>query len=72
LDAALLRQLRIAKRVSLNLSTATCHGSKPIKVAIELKKLDQFKANQELLSLFQHVFNIECNEMTRLYDEGEK
>jgi hypothetical protein len=72
MDLRVLKCLRRAKRESSDLSAATCHTSKPIKVAIGLEQLDQFKNNEAFSWLFHQIFKIAASDMKKQYDAGER
>jgi hypothetical protein len=72
MDLRVLKCLRRAKRESSDLSAATCHTSKPIKVAIGLEQLDQFKNNEAFSWLFHQIFKIAVSDMKKQYDAGER
>jgi hypothetical protein len=71
MDLRVLKCLRRARRESSELSATTCHSSKPIKVAIGLQQLDQFKNSEDFSWLFHQIFKIAASDMKKQYDAGE-
>lgn len=72
INTTLLQRLQLAKCISFDMSSATCHSSSPVKVAIAFQELHQFKKNQDLRTMFKEIFGMDLGDMVYNYDHGKR